>query len=78
MSDQLDDPPCLGRAWCPECEKTADPSREILDTRYCPDHTQQMTGSADAEVLGEPGYLSGNAEVDAETNRAWCRVIHGR
>ena len=36
--DYLPDSPYLARHCCPTCEPDADPTRAILELRYCPAH----------------------------------------
>lgn len=67
--------PVVGRVWCPVCEPLADPTVEILDTRYCDNHLPNRIGTEDVLVRGEGG-MSGSAEAGGEANRAWCRFIH--
>lgn len=43
----LDDAPWTTAAWCPTCEPSRDPTREVLDTRYCQDHRPDVSGTAD-------------------------------
>lgn len=38
MTHYIPDSPRLGRSWCPGCDPNLDPTREILETSYCPTH----------------------------------------
>jgi hypothetical protein len=67
--------PALGRAYCPGCEPDADPTREILDVRWCDTHLPQRDGVEDAAVTSE-AFLSGSAEAGGDANRRWCALLH--
>lgn len=75
MSDWLPDTPAVGRAYCPGCEPGADPSREILDVRWCESHYPPRDG-ADDEIVVAAAYLSGSAEAGGEDNARFCEMIH--
>lgn len=77
MSDYLPDTPVVGRAYCPGCEPDADPSREVLDTRWCEKHAPTREGKDD-DVIRSSAYLSGSAEAGGVENATWCDVVHGR
>ncbi len=75
MTDNIPDSPVIGRPYCPGCEPDADPSREILDVRYCESCALSYRGVDDAAVEAE-AFLSGTAEAGGEDNRRWCDLIH--
>ncbi len=75
MTDYLADTPILGRSYCPQCEPDADPLSEILDTRYCENHTPARDGSADELVISQ-AYMSGSSEAGGCDNTRWCDYIH--
>ncbi|HXH84873.1 MAG TPA: hypothetical protein VNN07_18335 [Candidatus Tectomicrobia bacterium] len=75
MTEYLPDTPVVARPYCPVCEPGADPSREILDVRWCAAHTPSWTGSDDALVSAE-AFLSGSAEAGGDDNRRWCQLVH--
>ena len=75
--DYLPDTPCVARAYCPVCEPDADPSRDILDMRWCESHTPTRDG-VDDDVVTTSAYLSGSAEAGGDDNRRWCDILHGR
>lgn len=76
MTDFLADSPSIARCYCPACEPDADPSREILDVRWCEMHAPARDGVDDAGVTAG-AFLSGSAEAGGEDNRRWCEVVHG-
>ena len=71
---EIADTPNLARSWCPGCYPDADPTREILETRYCGEHEIRTTGSDDAAVAG-PSFLSGSGEAEALACRAVQAII---
>ena len=75
MSEQLPDSPLVARTWCPGCEPLADPTLQILDLRYCDQHTPARSGLDDVSVTSE-NYLSGSAEAGGDANRLWCELLH--
>jgi hypothetical protein len=77
VTDYLPDTPNVARAYCPGCEPGADPSREILDVRWCESHCPVRDG-ADDEIVIASAYLSGSAEAGGDDNRRWCAILHGR
>ena len=64
----------LGRRWCPGCDPSADPTREILDTVYCEAHRPAATGSADPDPDGI--YISGSMEAESAVCRPFADLIH--
>lgn len=74
MTDYAPDTPYLGTRYCPGCEPTRDPTKEILEPAPCGEHGA-MPGTADEEVVAQ-AYLSGSAEAGGEDNMRWCSVIH--
>lgn len=75
MSDFLNDTPMLARHVCPGCEPEADPTREIVDTRWCSAHAPREGGSEDAQVTSQ-SWMTGGAEADGETCRRMAEIIH--
>ena len=75
MTDFLADAPIVARAYCPGCEPGADPTREILDVRWCDAHAPARDGSDDATVTSD-AFLSGSAEAGGDANRLWCELLH--
>lgn len=67
--------PVVARSWCPLCEPLADPTLEILDVRYCDQHTPARAGPDDGIVTSE-GALSGGTEAGGDANRLWCQLLH--
>lgn len=75
MTDFLADSTTAARSYCPKCEPNTDPTREILDPKWCATHTPSWAGLDDARVTTE-AILSGNAEAGGPDNRRWCEVLH--
>jgi hypothetical protein len=75
MTDFLTDAPVVARAYCPGCEPDADPTREILDVRWCEAHAPARDGTADNTVTSD-AFLSGSAEAGGDANRLWCELLH--
>ena len=74
--DYLPDSPYLARHCCPTCEPDADPTRAILELRYCPAHELRTDGADDGQVNRER-YLSSTGEaVGSDGNAAYCELIH--
>ena len=76
MTDAIADTQSLARLYCPGCEPEADPSREILDVRWCDAHAPVRGGLDDDEVLTAAAWMSGSGEAGGEDNRRWCEVLH--
>jgi hypothetical protein len=72
----MTDATVVARSYCPGCEPDADPTREILDVRWCDAHAPTRDGSDDAVVTSE-AFLSGSAEAGGDANRRWCELLHG-
>ena len=77
MSDHISDTPSVARMYCPGCEPEADPTREILDVRWCESHSP-VRGGLDDEVVVAAAYLSGSSEAGGDDNRRWCELFHRR
>lgn len=75
MTDFLGATPQIARSYCPGCEPEADPTKEILDPRWCAIHTPSLSGVDDGKVTTE-AILSGSAEAGGADNRRWCEVVH--
>jgi hypothetical protein len=75
MTDFIADSPLIARPYCPGCEPDADPTREILDVRWCESHAPVREGADDAVVRAD-GFLSGGIEAGGDANRRWCELIH--
>lgn len=71
---ELADTPRLGILYCPACEPERDPTREILETFWCAQHTPDQTG-ADDSVTGTGRGLSGTAEAEGAVCAAMARLI---
>lgn len=74
MTHYIPDSPRLGRSWCPGCDPNLDPTREILETSYCPTHKPELVGSEDA-VVSLDGLLSGTGEADGHDCREMARLV---
>jgi hypothetical protein len=77
VTEYISETPSVARPYCPGCEPDADPSREILDTRWCLSHAPSSRGADDGAV-GADAILSGTAEAGGDDNRRWCQLVHGR
>ncbi|OLC17340.1 MAG: hypothetical protein AUH29_02160 [Candidatus Rokubacteria bacterium 13_1_40CM_69_27] len=75
MTEFIADAPVVARSYCPGCEPDADPTREILDVRWCDAHAPTRDGSDDAVVTSD-AFLSGSAEAGGDANRRWCELLH--
>lgn len=73
MTDWLSDTPVMATMYCPGCETERDPTREVLDVRYCADHAPTTVGDADPEVA--QNWISGTQEC-GEDNAKWCQLFH--
>jgi hypothetical protein len=76
VTEFIADAAIVARSYCPGCEPDADPTREILDVRWCDAHVPCRDGSDDAVVTSE-AFLSGSAEAGGDANRRWCEMFHG-
>jgi hypothetical protein len=75
VDDYLPDSPVVSRSYCPGCEPEADPSKEVLDVRWCERHAPDRDGRDDDAVRSQQ-YLSGSAEAGGEENKRWCDFVH--
>jgi hypothetical protein len=75
VSDHIAETPNLARTYCPDCEPEADPSVEILETRYCSTHGTTIGGSED-EHVNSSTYMSGSSEAGGLDNKIWCDLVH--
>lgn len=62
------------RPYCPDCEPETDPTRDLVELRWCPTHAPAWRGTDDVLV---PSLPSGSGEAGGEDNRRWCALIHG-
>lgn len=72
----LADTPDLSEKWCPLCAPDRDPSREILEVKYCYAHVPVRTGVDDG-VITETNISSqsGTGESEGETNRLMSDLL---
>lgn len=71
MTPEAPDP----RDYCPLCEPTTDPTRELVTERRCFRHAPERAGLDDGLVPSEP--LLGSFDIDdGHENRARCDLIH--
>lgn len=75
MTDWLADTPVMAVMYCPGCEPGRDPTREVLDVRYCADHEPKRAGLDDDAVVVS-AWISGSSEVGGEDNAKWCALFH--
>jgi hypothetical protein len=76
VTEFFSDAAVVARPYCPGCEPEADPTREVLDVRWCDAHMPSRDGADDALVTSE-AFLSGSAEAGGDVNRRWCELLHG-
>lgn len=74
MSDFLAETPPATVPWCPTCEPERDPTKELLETRYCRLHEPPRAGVDDDGVA--QGWVSGSLDCTGEDNRRWCELFH--
>ena len=72
---ELDDSPTIAFAYCPACDPERDPIRELL-TVHCLAHEPKSDGVDDASARVGTDFLVSTGEIDAETNRRWCQLLH--
>jgi hypothetical protein len=65
------------RSYCPRCDLAADPTREVLDVRWCDAHAPIRDGLEDGRVSFESSVILNN-EAGGADNRRWCDLIHRR
>jgi len=75
MSGDLLETLSVARLYCPGCEPSADPVREILDVRWCATHCPKTDGVEDRKVIAH-AYLSSSVEAGGAPNRAVCDLLH--
>jgi hypothetical protein len=63
------------RPYCPGCEPATDPTRELVESRWCPAHAPAWEGTDDVLVTAH-ALSGGSAEAGGEDNRRWCQLIH--
>jgi hypothetical protein len=63
------------RPYCPGCEPDTDPTRELVEPRWCPAHAPAWEGADDVLVTAH-AVSGGSAEAGGEDNRRWCELIH--
>lgn len=73
MNDHLAATPDLGIEWCPRCRPDRDPTREILETRWCAHHAPALGGSADHQVA--PGPIGGYTDAGGDYAREFSRLL---
>jgi hypothetical protein len=71
----LGDSPDLSRAYCPGCEPSADPLREILRVFWCAAHAPSIDGPDD-DLIKRDLVLSGSGEAGGWETRAMCALLH--
>lgn len=76
MSDYLPESPFLATLWCPGCRPDQDPTKEILEVRWCHLHSPSTSGSADGEVPYSNRILA-SVEADGHDCAAIHRLLYG-
>jgi|GEM_PF-1884451 len=64
------------RPYCPSCEPDTDPTRELVELRWCPPHAPSWDGKDDLLVPAR-ALPAGSGECGGEDNRRWCELVHG-
>ena len=75
MSD-IEDTPVVATFYCPGCEPTRDPLKEILSVHWCDEHRPEFEGQDDEQAVFRTTLQSTVGEAEAETNRPWCELLH--
>ena len=78
MSDWLQDTPPMAVHWCPTCQPEKDPTKEILETRYCVQHAPTTKGADDDAVNTPQAWLNGSTEADGVDCREFQKLITRR
>ena len=73
MSNLLPDSEVVIQDKCPTCWPDEDVRRYV--PRYCEEHMPAREGEDD-RLVDTTMYLSGNADVGGDNNRAWCAFVH--
>lgn len=74
--DDLAPTPMLGRSWCPDCEPERDPTREILETRWCGRHALRLGGADDEGVRVRLIGTGGVGDADGAACRQAAETVH--
>ena len=61
------------RYYCPGCQEA--PEGRLATTRWCDSHAPSREGADDGRV-GDGLPLTGTAEADGQTCRAWAKLLH--
>lgn len=73
-SRYLPDSPIVTRRVCPGCDPDAADLTQLIELWPCPSHVVSANGEDDAKLTDDLP-LSGTAECEGETNRAWCALL---
>jgi hypothetical protein len=79
MSDHLPPTPVVTRDYCPTCEPTVDPVRELVTVFYCGAHAPILLGGADDQVrqsLRSTAVFSCGDETGGVAYQEFCDSIH--
>lgn len=71
----MPDTPNMVRYYCPGCEIDADPLKEMLEARWCGEHSPSTAGEMD-RLVDQSSYISGSNEAEGVYNAAMCNLIH--
>ena len=71
----MEDTPSQAIQWCPLCHPDWDPTKDILETRYCETHEPSRGGIDDTTIIAS-NYMSGSAEAGGVDNMRWCDFLH--
>ena len=76
LDPPMKDTPKLGRSWCPTCEPECDPTREILDVRFCEPHRETDKACPDDALAKTDRILvGGTTEADGHDCREFMKLI---
>lgn len=73
---ELAETPRATRCYCPGCDPSADPIRELIEINWCTDHRPDANGIDDRLVATGGRYLLGASEVHGDDCRAYAELLH--
>jgi len=76
LVSDIEDTPVVATFYCPGCEPTRDPLKEILSVHWCDEHRPDFEGHDDEQAIFRTTLQSTVGEAEAETNRPWCELLH--
>lgn len=73
---EINETPSLASAYCPGCEPTRDPLKEILVVQWCVHHQPSFESPDDERATLGRGVLNSMGEAEGDSNRVWCELLH--